>query len=145
MASLVQSVSPYTGAFVVTVANIAIRRILLVLVGYEKHHTRPQQDRHLFWGIFLTQLVNVFACVVVGAMATPGLSRLVFPETTIAQYMFQGKFVFLFPRWYEEVGSKIVALVLVNRVMYARGIIYRNLKRKLKFLVNRGSTLLQVR
>ena len=142
-ASLLQTTSPYVGAFLVTLVNIVIRKLLVVLVRYEKHHTLHDQERHLFVGILAAQFVNTFVSLVIANTSTPGVADMLFPQTSVGQYMFRGKYLFLFPRWYEEVGSKIVGMILINRIMYARGVAYNNLKRKWKSLLGRRQALTQ--
>ncbi|QDZ23355.1 hypothetical protein HOP50_10g58930 [Chloropicon primus] len=142
-ASLLQLLAPFIGGTLVSVANILIKNVLAFLVKYEKHHTLHDQEKHLFWGIFLTQSLNAFVSIVVANARTPGVSDLLFPKTTMAEYMFQGKYMFLFPRWYEEVGSKLVALVLINRGLYARSLAFKGLRRRIKALVGGRRALTQ--
>ena len=143
-AYLIQTVAPYTGALIVTLANTLIKNALVFLVQYEKHHTMRDLERHLFLGIFVVQFLNTFVSIVIANMKTPGVSDMIFPKTDVSEYMFQGKYVFLFPRWYEEVGSKLVSVVFVNRLMYARGVLWENAKRRLRRLRGgRGGALPQ--
>lgn len=142
-AIMLQQVSPYVGAVLVSIFNALIRVALVYLVRYEKHHTVRDQEKRLFHAILASQSVNTFISLVLANMSTPGLSEMLFPKTTAAEYMFQGKYVFLFPRWYEDVGSKIVALVLVNRLMYARSLAWRGLVRRAKAALARGRALTQ--
>lgn len=98
-------------AFVIIAVNLILKALIIALITWVKEDTVSQQLSSITNGVFIAQFFNTgFLLLLVNANMTEH------EPSEVTQY-FKGPFYDYMPRWYSEVGMKIVQTMMINSIL----------------------------
>ena len=98
-------------AFIIIAVNLILKAVIIALIQWIREDTVSQQLASITNGVFIAQFFNTgFLLLLVNANITEH------EPSQVTKY-FKGPFYDYMPRWYSEVGMKIVQTMMINSIL----------------------------
>lgn len=98
---------------VIVLFNMVLKRVIVKVVRYERHHSASSEQKSVMKKLFLAQFFNSALILVVVDMYLPWLKKAI-KGTMLSGMLFEGELDDLTPKWYQEVGYALVVSMIAT-------------------------------